>query len=208
MRIVLLHAYPFEPAMWDAVLPPLVAEHDVSAPRLYDLPGDTMETWANALEPTLRDGAVLVGASMGGYLALALTRRAPERVRALVLVGAKATPDTPERRAVRDETLRALASGARPPEAPASITADELAGATRALRDRRDQTDVVRLFPRPLLVCGGVSDDILTPEEATALAGSAPAGELELFDGSGHLPPLDEPARFTEVLVGFLARCT
>ncbi|MDX6514543.1 MAG: hypothetical protein QOH73_209, partial [Gaiellaceae bacterium] len=141
-------------------------------------------------------------------VALTLARLAPERVAGLVLAGAKATRDTPERRAGREETLAQLAQGALLPELTVPITAEELARATRLLRDRPDQTDVVRALAAPLLVCVGTEDDILRVDEATELAAAAPRGRLEVFAGAGHLLSLDQPERFTDVLVDFLARCT
>ncbi len=46
-----------------------------------------------AIEPLLREGAVVVGHSTGAILAAALARAHPERVRALLLVGLPAFPD-------------------------------------------------------------------------------------------------------------------
>lgn len=205
MRVVLLHAFPFEPAMWDAQAEALRgAGHEVVAPRLYDLPGDTMEEWGVAVEPELGDGAVLVGASMGGYLALLLALRRPELVGGVALVGAKASGDTPERRAARAETLRSLAEEGAPPEVEA--TADELARATRALRDRAD-LDVGGLAV-PLLVCVGTEDPIVPLAEAEALAATVPGAQLEVFDGGGHILTEDDPARVTRLLLHWVERCT
>jgi 3-oxoadipate enol-lactonase len=202
---VLLHAFPFEPAMWDAQAEALRgAGHEVVAPRLYDLPGDTMEEWGVAVEPELGDGAVLVGASMGGYLALLLALRRPELVGGVALVGAKASGDTPERRAARAESLRALAEEGAPPEVEA--TADELARATRALRDRAD-LDVGGLAV-PLLVCVGTEDPIVPLAEAEALAATVPGGQLEVFEGGGHILTEDDPARVTLLLLHWVERCT
>jgi pimeloyl-ACP methyl ester carboxylesterase len=207
MRLLLLHAYPFDPSMWEPQLP-LLAAHDLVVPRLYDLSGETVEAWAAGLEPELGEGAVVVGASMGGYLALELARRAPEQVQALVLVGAKATADTPERRAGREATLAELAAGRLPDDLPAPVSAEELARATRLLRDRPDQTATVCAFDGPLLVCVGADDEILSVQEASSLAASAPDGSAVVFPGAGHLPCLEDPEAFNPVLVDFLARCT
>ena len=43
-----------------------------------------------------------------GYVALAMARRAPERVRGLLLAGSRATPDPPDRKALRDEMIRVV----------------------------------------------------------------------------------------------------
>jgi pimeloyl-ACP methyl ester carboxylesterase len=206
MRILLLHAYPFDASMWDAQLP-VLAGHDVRTPRLYDLPGETVESWAEALLPELGDGALVVGASMGGYVGLTLARLAPERIAALVLAGSKATPDTPERHAARDTTLQQLAEGVLP-ELTVRIAADELARATRLLRDRPDQSAVARSFAAPLVVCGGTAGDVVPVEEARRLVESAPDGRLEIFTGAGHLLSLEQPVAFNAVLQEVLDRCT
>jgi pimeloyl-ACP methyl ester carboxylesterase len=191
--------------MWDAQADALrAAGHEVVAPRLYDLPGDSMEAWCAAVAAELAEGAVVAGASMGGYVALLLALRRPELVQGVALVGAKATGDTPERRAARDETLRELAAEGAPPGVDAS--ADELARATRALRDRRD-LDVSGLRV-PLLLCVGTEDPIVPLEEMEALAATVPEAQLEVFDGGGHLLTEDDPARVSRLLVDFVGRCT
>jgi pimeloyl-ACP methyl ester carboxylesterase len=191
--------------MWDAQRAAL-AGHEVVAPRLYELPGDTMEGWAEALLPELGAGAVVVGASMGGYVALLLALRAPHLVRGVALVGAKASGDMPERRALRAQTLATLATDGSP--AGVAASADELARATRALRDRADRrADVARLAV-PLLVCVGTQDEHVPVAEAEALAASVPGGRIEIFDGAGHLLTEEDPARVSRLLVDFVERCT
>src|SRR6476659_8613780 len=81
-----------------------LAGHEVIAPRLYGR-GRTMDEWADSIAAETKGDLAVVGASMGGYCALALARRAPERVRGLLLVGARPDADTEERRAGRAATI-------------------------------------------------------------------------------------------------------
>src|SRR2546430_5333952 len=94
MTILLLHALPLDERMWE---PQRTAFGDVVAPRLYGR-GASMEEWARSILGEVEGELVAVGASMGGYCALELVRRAPERVRGLVLAGAPVEADSPERR--------------------------------------------------------------------------------------------------------------
>jgi pimeloyl-ACP methyl ester carboxylesterase len=191
--------------MWDEQADALrAAGHEVGAPRLYDLPGEAMGEWATALEPVLDAGAVVAGASMGGYLALLLAVRRPALVRGVALVGAKATGDTPERRAARSDTLRMLGEDGAPVGVQA--TAEELERATRALRDRGD-LDVSGLGI-PLLVCVGTDDPIVPLTEAETLAATVPGTQLEVFAGGGHILTEDDPTRVTRLLLDFVERCT
>src|SRR6185295_16294756 len=60
------------------------------------------------------DRAVLVGLSMGGYIALAFFRNYPEAVRGLVLADTRAGADTPEARERRfTSALKAEREGSR-----------------------------------------------------------------------------------------------
>ncbi len=97
MKILLLHAFPLDPSMWEAQQPVLEG-HEVVAPSIYGR-GSTMDAWADSLVGAL-DGPFdcCVGASMGGGCALALERKLPGLLGALVLSGAHAGPDAPERR--------------------------------------------------------------------------------------------------------------
>src|SRR2546423_9730228 len=112
MTVLFLHALPLDERMWE---PQRAAFPDAVAPRLYGR-GSTMEGWARSILDEVEDDFAVVGASMGGYCALEVVRRAPERVRGLVLVGARGEADSPERRGGRAETPAPIrAGGARAP---------------------------------------------------------------------------------------------
>ncbi len=183
---------------------------------------------ATSLLAELDDELVAVGNSLGGYLALALARAAPERVRALALVGARADADTPERRKAREATIalveregsEALWRDMRPQLFSAGAPAEAVERARRialdqdpahlveaiaVIRDRPDSTDLVRRFEGPLLVAVGEEDGFFPPEQARALAESAPAGRFEVFRGLGHLPGVEAPERFNAALLDFLS---
>jgi 3-oxoadipate enol-lactonase len=143
---------------------------------------------------------------MGGYTALALARHAPERVLGIVLAGSRAAADTDERRRARDELIATLRTAGVPPELETDVPAEELAVALEALRDRPDASGTVAAFGGPLLVCAGDADEVVPLEEARALAASALLGSLEVFPGAGHLLTVEQPERFTAVLLDFLAQ--
>jgi pimeloyl-ACP methyl ester carboxylesterase len=225
MLVVLLHAFPLDARMWDAQRDAL-AGRDVVAPGLYGR-GPTIEEWAASLLGELDGELVAVGNSLGGYLALALARAAPERVRALGLVGARADADTAERREAREAMIElveregpeALWREMRPQLFSANAPADvverarrialeqdpqELVEAIGVMRDRPDSSDVVRAFEGSLLVAVGEHDRFFPPEEAQALAGAAPDGRFQAFADTGHLPSLERPDRFNAALREFL----
>jgi pimeloyl-ACP methyl ester carboxylesterase len=203
VTVVLLHAFPLDERMWEPQVE-VLAGHDVHAPRLYGR-GSSIDDWAAQLLDEVDGAFAAVGASMGGYAALAIAARAPERVTGLLLAGSRAAADSPERKASRDELIAALREGVVPEGAAAS--AEDLIAATEALRDRADRTELVRTFPGPFVVAAGDHDPAFPVDEARAVAELAPQGSLELFPGAGHLVSVEQPEEFNGVLLDFLSRC-
>ncbi len=214
MKVLRLHAFPLDKGMWEPQRAAL-AGHEVVAPRLYGR-GRTMDQWADSIAGETEGDLVVVGASMGGYCALALARRVPERVRGLLLVGARPDADSAERRASREDTIELIRSEGLeglwqmmlPKLFHDESAADEhlvyrdteaLITALEAVRDRADSTDVVRSFSGPVQFVIGEFDPYVS------------AAELSKFDvrelrGVGHLVNLERPDEFNEILREFVGR--
>jgi pimeloyl-ACP methyl ester carboxylesterase len=210
MKVVLLHAFPLGPEMW-APQRDALEGHEVVTPNLYDLGGGSIDGWAERILEDVEGDFAAVGLSMGGYVALALARLAPERVRGLFLAGARAGADDADRKAARNKAIKTLQEDgieAWAPSAPAppppERTVDELVRATEALRDRRDSTELVAGFQGPLWVVVGENDPFLPAEEAREIVASAPNGRLEVLEGAGHFTNVERRSRFNELLREFL----
>ena len=210
MKVVLLHAFPLGPEMW-APQRDALAGHDVVNPNLYELDGNSIDEWAEQVFEGVDGEFAAVGASMGGYVALALARLAPESVQRLFLAGSRVRADDAERRAARNkaiDTLRDDGIEAWAPSAPAppppERTVEELIRATEALRDRRDATKVAATFDGPLWVVVGDADPFLPVDEAREIVASAPNGRLEVIEGAGHFTNVEPRNRFNELLAEFL----
>jgi len=208
----MLHAFPLDERMWEPQRQAL-AGHDVRTPRLYGR-GRTMAAWAESVADETEGELVVVGASMGGYCALALARLAAERVRGMLLVGSRPDAESAERRAGRADTIELIrregADGLWASMEPKLFhdqskadpdlgfrDPDRLVEAVEAIRDREDSTDVARSLGGRLRFVVGEFDPFVS------------AKELEGFDvreiaGTGHLVNLERPDVFTSVLNEFL----
>jgi pimeloyl-ACP methyl ester carboxylesterase len=206
MKVLLLHGWPVSERVWVSQVSALRgAGFEPIAPHLYGR-GASIDDWAAQLLREIDGSVVTVGASMGGYCALAMARRAPERIPGMVLVGSRADADTFERRRFRQQMITDLRAGDRPDRAEDDSNLEHLAVAQEAMRDRLDLSGVAASFGGPLLVCVGEHDELVTVAEAQQLAESALDGRLEVLPGAGHFAALDQPERFNEVLLEFVSQ--
>jgi 3-oxoadipate enol-lactonase len=240
--VLFIHGFPFDHSIWThqiaalegwcRIAPDLRGMGQSDAPDL----GYSMETYAADLAELLdllgaRD-VVLVGLSMGGYVAFEFLRHWRERVRGLVLMDTRAEADSPEARLNRDATAAtardqgagAIAEAMLPKVLGASTLAGApavvgrvrsmmaatpvagLVGALGAMRDRPDSTPLLpELAGLPTLVIVGDEDEVTPPAVASAMAGAIPGASLVVIRSAGHLAPVERPAEVTDALLAFLA---
>lgn len=236
--IVLLHGFPLDHRMWGPVQRELQKTHRVLVPDLRGFgqapvkPDGSMEAHAaDVLRMMDRVGArrfAVAGFSMGGYVALALARAAPERVAGLALLGTRPEADKPEAAAGREATARKvldegtkvledamlgkLLTAAAPADAVAltrsMIAAVPPTGAAAALRGmgaRRDQRDVLPALRVPTVVVHGTADALVPPEAGRAMADAVPGARFVAIEGGAHLVPLEFPREVADALAPWTA---
>ena len=181
----------------------------------------------------LDDGpAVLVGHSMGGFVAQEAYARFPEKVKGLALCftsasfGGSSSGFAREFIAARTqplddgEAMSAIAARLMPTLRGAISDPAALAHAERIMSgvppdtyrkavamlttfDRR--AELPRIAVPTLLVAG--SDDKVAPAAVMArMAGKIPGAEYVLLEGCGHLGHMDQPEAFNAALLAFLQR--
>lgn len=239
--VLFIHGYPFDHTIWThqvsaldgwcRIAPDLRGMGQSDAPDL----GYSMDTYAADMAELLdllgAREVVLVGLSMGGYVAFEFLRRWRSRVRGLVLMDTRAEPDAPEARmareaaaaTARDQGAGAIAESMLPKVlgkstlagAPGTVervrgmmAATPVAGIVGALGAMRDRPDSTPLLPElaglPTLVIVGDEDEVTPPAQASAMAGAIPGANLVVIRSAGHLPPVERPAETTDALLAFL----
>ena len=216
--------------MWDGVAPAVEeAGYHVVAP---DLPGEELElgfpAWTRRVLDLVEGPFVPVGSSMGGYLAFELWRQSPDRIPALALVGTRATPDSPEQRLARDDSIRLLGEAGREPfwedlaprifaegvDAAVVARARELTLAQpitalvtvqETIRDRVDSRPTLPTVDVPVLVLVGEEDRLTPPADAEAMAAALPDARFTRIAGAGHLAALERPEAVAAELLAFLS---
>src|SRR5690606_1469158 len=239
--LVLLHPFPLDAGYW---APQLAAPPDGWHLLAPDFRGFGRDAAADAAVASLDDyardtldlldargivRAVIAGVLMGGYVAFAVLRLAPERVRGLVLANTRMDADPPDglakRRAMLELIAREGSAGVArdmPPllgartmrERPemvervramvAAAPAEGMAAAVQAMMARPDSTDTLAAFSGPTLIVSG-TDDLLTPPGLQeAMARVRPRALHETIEQAGHLASLEQPEAFNAALLRFL----
>jgi pimeloyl-ACP methyl ester carboxylesterase len=236
--LVLLHPYPADATFWNRfrcalggtreIITPEAPGFGTAAPEV----GWTIAHAADAVALRISDGAphgvaYVMGLSMGGYTALALAARHPERVSALILADTRAEADDPATRRARYHAAAVVAGGGRdeylsgllPRLVAADVSGDvrdELAacagrqssealiGALAALAGRPDRRRDLAHLALPTLVVVGSEDLVTPPAAARVLADGIPDARLAEIPGAGHLTALERPHEVAELVAGFL----
>ena len=236
--VVFLHAFPLNAQMWQAQME---AVGKAGFPVLaLDFPGfgaapssgqRTVQEFAqwiiDALERERVTDAVLVGLSMGGYVAFRILERHPALVRGLVLADTKASPDAPDARTkrlkmaarVESEGTGFLQTELIPNLLSKTVSPDVLERTQRmagdaaqsavynalaALASRPDSRLMLEDIVIPTLVLVGEDDGVTPIGDAEIMASAIPNARLEVIRGAGHLSNLEQPQAFNAALLEFL----
>jgi pimeloyl-ACP methyl ester carboxylesterase len=172
----------------------------------------------------------LVGLSMGGYIALTILRRAPQRVERLALLDTNARPDTPEQ-SERRRALIALAQSGRFSEIPdvlfpvfvhrnrrsdealrriVRMMAEETGSEAfvrqqKAIMSRPDARPLLASIACPTLVLVGEGDELTPPALSREIAAAVPGASLVVVPDCGHLSTLERAQAVNTALITWLS---
>jgi pimeloyl-ACP methyl ester carboxylesterase len=239
--VLFLHAFTLDASQWDHQVAALSGDLRCVRVDLWGCgvspappPGDpTLESFARSVLDVLDsrgiDRVSIVGLSMGGYLAFALWRLAPSRIRAFVLANTRATADVA---ASRDDRL-AMAEQVEHEQSVESIVepmivrllsptaraeahiVDPVRGrirrcspagiafAQRAMAARPDSSSLLESIDVPTLVIAGSQDAVIPTPEIRAMADGIPEARYVEYN-AGHISNLELPRAFSAELARFL----
>jgi pimeloyl-ACP methyl ester carboxylesterase len=176
------------------------------------------------------DEFVVLGTSMGGYVALELVRQAPHRVSALVLVSTTARPDTAEQVESRRKQSAMVEGGAFAAFVDAAfpgvvaaehendpmllehwramarvVGADAFLRQQTAVVSRVDSRPLLPTITCPTLVVHGADDRLIPSETSVEIAAAIPKSQLTFIEDAGHFLFGEQPAATVAAIAEFLA---
>lgn len=222
-----IHGFPLSSRVFDRQLS-IAATH-----VMPDLPGFggappprgemTMEAYAREVLPERE--VIVAGLSMGGYIALAMARLAPERVKGLILIDTRETADTDEQRKARYDSIEKVKrEGIAPVVAsmlPKMVTKNappELVDEVRGIMESSSPAGVIAALDAmakrpasdlgalniPVLVVVGEEDAITPPSDAERMAAALPDARLVKIAGAAHLSNVEQAHDFNAAVQGWL----
>jgi len=241
--VVLLHGYLESLEVWENFAKLLGKKFYTIT---LDLPGhgfsgshpeiNSMEFMANVVQNLCSqlsvNKVVVVGHSMGGYVALALAKKYPDLVQGLCLLHSTPNPDSEEKKQMRDREIaliredkkELLAAQSIPMmfaadnvakfyetiahlEANAEIAEDEgIIACLRGMKEREDMNEFLKSFAKPLLFVFGKKDRHISFEVATALMERFQQAQTLVLENSGHAGFIEEENLVLEKLVEFTTK--
>ena len=238
--VVLLHGFLENKNMWNAFVPELSKKHRVITIDLLGH-GETeclgyvhsMEDQADMVHAVLHElkirKVVLIGHSMGGYVALAFAELYPDNVKGIVLQNSTSRADSDERKKNRDRAIKAVKQNyanfvrlsitnlfsednrekLEPEIEKVKLQAlktplQGIVAALEGMKIRKDREVLLHFAPYPILLVLGNKDSVL-PYEETIDQIEGTKVELTTFP-DGHMSHIENETELKKVLVGFLKK--
>ena len=216
-------------ALFDPQIDALSASHSIHIAQTTDC--ETIDQMVEYMLDSVSGEIIVIGLSMGGYVAQEAARIAPDRISAIALLSTSAQPDDEARKRQRHELIKLSEigrfKGVTPRLLPRFLSAEALEDEAMcqtvmdmaaeigqkhftsqqyAIMARRDQRPYLPSFHKPSLVLCGMADELTPPQLSEEMAGLLPRAELVLLDKIGHLSSLEAPEEVTQAIIRLIIR--
>ncbi len=222
-NLVLLPGFLCDADLWTDMAPDLAALGQIHYGNVYQ--DDTLEGMAQRILDESPEKFVLVGFSMGGFVARVLALMAPGRVIGVAFVATSARQYTREERERRQQgalpgnrspRTNGTALGLHPDRERDPILLERLRGMQRRLGPevRARQAALVRndgyadleRIACPSLVVACRQDRLRSLAEIERMARHLPRARLEVIEDCGHMAPLERPHELASLLADWIHR--
>jgi pimeloyl-ACP methyl ester carboxylesterase len=230
MSILFVPGFMADETLWSDMLPQLERFGPV---QYADLSHDTsIEAMARRALDAAPQEFLLVGFSMGGYIAREIVRLAPEQgktVRALVLIATSTRGDSANLQKRKGAVANAapsvafsglsrvaVATSLHPKDKGNDVLIERIRAMgmrlggevfrRQSMLERRSDADRLGEIRCPTLVVAAAQDQLRSVEEARDMAAGIAGAQLEVIEDSGHMIPIEAPDRLLDVVVPWLER--
>ena len=237
--LILIHGFPMHHKVWESFGKRFTKSNTVITPDLPGFgkspalsPGFSLAHAADQLIKLVLDQSlndiVLIGHSLGGYVALAMVEKRPDLFAALGLFHSTAYADSEEKKQSRNKAIEfvnkngaaAFATNFIAPlffdphhaaiEKVKAIAGESseaaVIGYTMAMRDRPDQTKTLKSFKKPTLFLAGEKDPGIPAESIHRQAKECQNPEIHVLSDVAHMAMFEQPEEAAAKINDFLSK--
>lgn len=243
--IIFLHGYPFDKSMWKVQLDFFKSSHrllacdirgfgkskDEKSPLSMDLFGEDLIAFMDALAI---EKAILCGLSMGGFIALNVLNRFPDRFEALILCDTQCIADSAEVKEKRNKTIDEInlegvtkfnegfiksvfskESFSQKKELVKNLhqvvfsnSQHIITAGLTALAERSETCSTLAKIAVPTLIICGREDEVTPLAQSESMHEAISGSILHVIDNAGHVSNLEQPHEFNQHLLDFFSLLT
>lgn len=226
-NMVLIPGYMTDDQLWDEVREPLEQQGAILTLATLD-EGETMAEMAERIIESCPPTFVLLGFSMGGYVARQILQRIPERVSALILVATSSRADSDKQQRIKAAAADAVTAtsynGLSNQSLGYSLHIDrsqdpELLHRLKSMGqrlgyevfvrqsklDRSSDTHHLAQISCPTLIIAAQDDRMRSFEEAIEMQERIAGSVLRVIPDCGHMIPIEQPTAMCQEIIDWLA---
>lgn len=238
--LLFLHGFCETHEIWDEIVPQLSIHFRVITP---DLPGFgeskplsnpfTIKEVGQAVIDFLTKAkihkCVIIGHSLGGYVALAIAEARPDLLEGLCLFHSTAHPDSDEKKLNRERVMDFVRKNGVQPfvetfvpglffqkiqgnidvvyKIASKTSKDTVLSYSEAMRDRPNMTGVFNVLKKPVLFLAGEKDAIITISSLDLQSKLSNYAQLKVLNETGHMGMFEDTAGSIKILKDFARAC-
>lgn len=184
----------------------------------------------SVLEYLKIDKAIIIGHSMGGYAMLALEDLYPNKVIAMVMFHAVPWADSEDKKINREREMEMIKTGKRSAlhnihipfsfaddniekfaksitfakQLASQCNAENLIGALKGMKARKDRTHILEKTSKPVLFFVGKKDNYIPEEKILKIAEKVKIKTIVFLQNSGHMGFIEEQEKATQEVSKFI----
>lgn len=232
--LVFLHGFGEDSRLWHDFLPERFTEFTIHIPNFAAWSNcSSIAAYAQKIIAQIpeQEQIVLIGHSMGGYIALEIVQQFPERIRGVIMLHSTVFADSLEKKIQREKTARFIQEHGSETFiksfvtnlfAPAFVQSHQalmdqlilryqdldakgLVSATLAMKDRQDFQPFIQRTSMPFLFVLGEIDPLIPPASISELFAEKDQHKLVILSGVAHQGCYEAPEQTYAAINQFIS---
>lgn len=236
-KVILIHGFCESSEIWNPFIDTLSSQNQIitidipgfgNSPAInYDSLDHLAEIFVTEFHKNGIEKAIIIGHSMGAYIALAILELFPQFVNGIGLFHSTPAADSEEKKLARDKNIHFVnqfgadkftkvlipnlfANSLNQEQINSALniaqssTKEGIINALTAMKNRPDRTSLLKSSSLPNLIIAGKNDTLIPYQSLITLASQMPMVQLNILNNSGHMGFSEETELSLNILSHYL----